>query len=475
MSLQDLRNASERPLAKLLMGLLIFSFVGWGAANWLFNQTESINGSLIKIGSETVSVGEFEMERNRQIAQMGKEMQRQLYSDKQTQAYFSQQVMANMTTRILMEQHAKNIGLNVSPTAIANIIKQSPEFWENGTFSTDKFDAVLDMNGITEKYFTDTLRRGELREMILESLNNDLPVPDFMSTAVYNARHATRKIEYSAIRFDAFFARGTPTEDDLREVYAKNPKMQPEYRTISYIIVGAKMNVPDSYERGYDAARSIEDMLVAGDAMKDAAKKMRAEYRTFNPMTIQKKYANGTTSGDGVLTDEIMRKLFAMEQGLESEIIEAKNGFVIFRVEKIDLAHSVPFGERRSELTRLWRGHEQEKAAYIRANEILSGGKKLAVSTTVSRTGGAPLEVLSAAFSSEMNSPKIVAGANAFYVLNVISETAPKPSKARKKEIEAEIKNTLARQIVDDYTGYLNRKYKTKVNERMLKRVSGQQ
>jgi peptidyl-prolyl cis-trans isomerase D len=469
MSLQGLRNASEQTWAKLLMGVLIFSFVGWGAASWLLGET-SVNNSLIRIGGETVSVSDFEMERGRQLAQISKEMQRQIYSDKKTQGYFNQQIIANMATRMMLEQHAENLGLVVSPTAVANIIKSSPEFWEDGAFSTDKFDAVLDMNRITEKYFADTLRRQELREMLLGSLNTNLPVPDFMVQSVYNARYAGRKIEYSTIRFDAFNASGVPTEDDLRDVYAKNPKMIPEYRAIAYIIVGAKMNIPDSYDRGYEAARSIEDMLVAGDTMKDAAKKMRATYRMFEPMTIQKKTAAGAI-GDPILTEEVMKNLFAMEQGLESEIVESKNGFVIFRVEKIDPAHAVPFGARRSELTALWKKAEQEKQAYLRANEILASGKKLAVAATVGRASGAPLEVLNAAFAAELNKAQIVPGDGAFHIVRVLDEVPAKPSNAKKKEIAAELKGALPRQILEDYTNFLNRKYKVSPNEKMMRRL----
>ncbi|MDR3208857.1 MAG: SurA N-terminal domain-containing protein [Rickettsiales bacterium] len=470
MSLQGLRNTSEQLWAKLLMGILIFSFVGWGAANWILGET-TMNSSMVKIGSETVSLSDFEAERNRQIAQMGKEMQKQIYSDRQTRTYFNQQVLTNMATRILLEQHAANIGLVVSPTAVANIIKNSPEFWEDGAFSTDKFGAVLDINGISEKQFTETLRRQGLRETLLGSLANKIEPADFMVRALYSARYAKRKIEYSTIRFDAFSASGSPTEDNLREVYAKNPKMVPEHRTISYIIVGAKMNQPDSYDRGYEAARSIEDMLVAGDTMKDAAKKMRATHRTFEPMTIQKRTSRGAV-GDPVLTDEIMKNLFAMEQGLESEIIEAKNGFVIFRIEKIDPAHAIPFGERRGELAALWRKSEQEKQAYLRANEILSTGKKLAVTTMVGRTDGAPLEVLSAAFSAELDKPQIVPGTNAFHIVKAVEDIpAAKMGAAKRKEIAAEIKNMLSRQILDDYTNFLARKYSITQNEKMMRRM----
>ena len=446
------------------------SFVGWGAASWIFGE-KSANNSLIRIGSETVSVSQFEQERGRQIAQMSKEMQKQIYSDRRTLAYFNQQIIANMATRMLLEQRATELGLVVSPTMVANIIKGSPEFWENGIFNTDRFDAVLDANGTTERGFTDALRRQELREMLLGVISNNLPAAGFVTDALYNSRYAMRRIEYSTIRYDAFSVKGTPNEDDLRLVYAKNPKMQPELRTISYVLVDAKMSDNSSYERGYNSIRSVEDMLVAGDSMKDAAKKMRAQYRTFSPMTIQCENINGKSMGDSILNEDSVKPLFGLEQGMESEIMETKKGFVIFRVEKIDAAGAVPFAERRAELVSLWKKAEQEKQAYARANDLIINKKKLAVSVNVSRTDGAPLEVLNAAFRLDAGVTQIVPAEGVFHVVKMVSESLPKVDAAKKKSLEAEVKNILARQILDDYTNYLHRKYTISPNETMMKKL----
>jgi len=470
MSLQGLRNASQKPLAKVLMGVLMFSFVGWGVAGWIFGDT-TINNSLVKIGSESVSIFEFEQERNRQLAQMEREMQRRLFTDRHTQNHFNQQILTSMATRMLLEQRAENIGLAVSPQFVASIIKNSPEFWDEGAFSTDKFDAVLTVNRITEKSFTETLRRQELREILLLSLANNLPVPAFMTQALFNAREAKRKIEFSTVRFDDFRITGTPTEDQQREVHARNPRVVPERRAISYVLVGATMNQPDSHERGYESARSVEDMLAAGDTMRDAARKMRATYRSFDPMTIQRRNAAGSLVNDQIFTEEIMHRLFVMEQGLESEIFEARNGFVIFRVKKIEPAHAVPFGERRAELTNLWRRSEQEKQAYLRANELLREGGKLTTSATVGRATGAPLEVLNAAFVADVNRPRIVPGDGSFHVVRVLEEITPTMNNARRREIETEVGNMLNRQILDDYTGFLQRRYKIVPNEKMMRRL----
>ena len=472
MSLQGMRDASEKPLAKVLMGLLIFSFVGWGAASWILGDTAPTS-AIATIGNIEITQQKFEEERRRQLAQISHAMQQQLFVDRVSQVHFNQQVLTNMTTRILLEQHAANIGLITSPSAIADIIKNSPEFWVEDQFSTDKFDAFLAVNRLSENTFTDGLRRQALREMLLVSLASNAPIPEFMLTAIYNTRYAARKIEFSTVRFNAFPIRTAPTDAELSEIHAQNPKMIPEYRVFSYVLVDARMNAPDSYERGFDAIRSIEDMLIAGDSMQDAARKMRGTVRTLIPMTIHRLAKTGNQIIDPILTDEIAQSLFLLEKGAESEIIETKKGFVIFRVEGIELAHAAPIESRRQELVNLWRTGEQRKLAYKRANEIIVDKETLSNNVTITRTVGAPLEVLSAAFAMDIGRPQIVPGVNAFHVVKVNETIMPNIDAKLRGELKKEIENILSRQIMDDYMNFLARKYKIKQNDRVMRRLMG--
>ena len=51
--LEYLRNASEKPVAKILISILAFSFVGWGVAEWIFGGAVGDN-TLIHIGIANV-------------------------------------------------------------------------------------------------------------------------------------------------------------------------------------------------------------------------------------------------------------------------------------------------------------------------------------------------------------------------------------------------------------------------------------
>ena len=122
-----------------------------------------------------------------------------------------------------------------------------------------------------------------------------------------------------------------------------------------------------------------------------------------------------------------------------------------------------------------WKRAEQRKQAYVRANELLVDlnqkgsleGKKTA---TVTRTSGAPLDVLSAAFNSEVGNNSIVNGQDAFYVLHVEKDIAPNLDTKKMVDLRKELEGTANKEIVDDYNAFLIREYPVKVNEKVYNR-----
>ena len=72
--LEYLRKASDKPMAKILMGILIFSFVGWGVASWLLGEGR-IDDSILRVGS-ALKIQNFDNERSRILNAMDREKQK---------------------------------------------------------------------------------------------------------------------------------------------------------------------------------------------------------------------------------------------------------------------------------------------------------------------------------------------------------------------------------------------------------------
>ncbi len=468
--LEYLRNASEKPVAKIMIGILAFSFVGWGVAEWIFGGAAGDN-TLLNVGNAEISAQQFNAEKSRTLAQMSREEQRNIYTDPVAQNEFNQNVLVVVATEQMVQNRADDLGFVVSDKRIAHQVREFPEFQVDGEFSTLAFDRVLSNLGYSEVAFANMLRGQILRSMVLGSLSIPVPVPEFAVMAAYNAKYGMREIEYATVKYSDFKV-DTPSDEDLATYYQQNPQIVPETRAVSYVFIAADTAQPDSYDAGYAVAVKVEDDIIAGETMKDAAKRHGAKYVALDA------FARENRPVDKIMTDAMVSKIFDMDEGLESEMIETKDGFLFVRVDKINPSHAAEFETVKKLLVSDWKVAEQKKQAYVRANELLVdlnkegklAGAKMA---TVSRASGAPTDVLVAAFQNDAGKNMIVPSSDSFYVLSVKQAVAPKVDDKKMADVKAELQNMSVTGIQEDYNSFLKREYPTEINEKVYNRFFG--
>ena len=465
--LEYLRNAADKPLAKVLMYVLIFSFVGWGAAEWIFGGAVR-DTTLVRVGGAEISVQQFNNERSHQLSQMSKDEQRAAYTDPAKSAELTGSVLATLTMNQLALNRAKDMGYVVSDKRIAEEIKNHPNFQVEGKFVPWMFDMVVQNSGMSERDIADSLRGDVLRQMAVGTSTVPVVVPQFAVDAAYNARYAKRDIKYVTVKFSDIKI-AEPTEDDLKTYYAQNPRVVPEKRAVSYVFVPAEMNKPDEYDAGFKKAQQVEDMIISGSSMKEAADKHKIKYVEIPA------FARGDKLSDKILNADLVAKVFSMDADTESELMELKDGFAILRVNNIHEKHNADFNDVKKSLVKDWQKSEQRKQSYVKANDLLvdlnkSGSLKDAKSVSVSRAEGAPLVLLNAAFANKVGTNTIVEDNDAFYVLHIDKNIAPKSDAKNKDGLRKTLEKSARRYAQDDYSQFLKRHYRVKVNQKTYDR-----
>lgn len=460
--LEYLRNAADKPFAKFLMFILIFSFVGWGAADWILGGGRR-ETTLVSVGNADVSMQQFNNERSRQLSMMSREEQRATYTDPKKSAMLNNAVMSKLTMDQLALNRAKDLGFFVSDKRIADEIKSYPQFQSNGQYVPWMFEAFLRNTGMSEQDVANSLRSDILRNMTLGATNVPVAVPQFAVDAVFNARYAKRGIHYTVLKF-ADYKVANPDEEQLRNFYASHPINVPETRSVSYVFVPADTSKPDAYDAGHALGEKIEDMIFAGDSMKDAANKYGAKY------AVVKNVVRGAKSSDKILNEDLVEKIFSMDSGKESEMLDLKDGFIILRVDEVVAEHDAKFDDVKKSIVNDWKKSEQRKNAYIAANEKLSALKngetiKHTKNTNVTRTEGAPLAVLNAAFAGKIGDSVIAEDGDAFYVVRINENILPKSDATKKEALRKELEKMYVRFVQDDYTRFLKQTYPVKINE----------
>ena len=465
--LEYLRNAADKPVAKVLMWILIFSFVGWGVAEWVFGLTSS-DTTLMRVGGEKVSIQQYTNMKSNELAGKSREEQRKIYTDPTAMADFQAGVIKHIAAIKRTELHARDLGYVVSDHLVANEIREIPQFQENGKFSPAAFDVVLRNSGLSESDVANDIRMRKLNEMVQLPLNTEIKTPRFAVRAAYNARGAARMVDVATVKFSDFEAK-KPTDNELQEFYKQNPHRVAETRDVSYVILPTEMDKPDEYEKNLKVAQKMEDDIIGGDTLATAAKKHNAKFKEYKNVTAQK------LPDDKIFDTAMIARVFDMDEGIESEMIEAKDGFVIVRIDKITPEHNAEFDSVKKDLVAEWTRAEQRKSAYIRANELLvdlnKNGKLANKKTvTVTRTDGAAPAVLVAAFKNEIGKNVIADDADAFYVLHIADEKLPVADDKKLDALGPEVSKMSAERVRADFDSYLEREYPMKINEKTYNR-----
>ncbi len=470
--LEYLRNAAEKPVGKFIMGLLIFAFVGWGAASWLFDTDDSRNGTtLMTVGDTEISRVQYENVKSAEMANKTRAEQRAIYTNPAKSAEFRDDIIKKISTQAMIDNHAQTLGYLVSDHGVINKIRNTAEFQQDGQYSPILFQILIQRAGYDEATFAAMVREQILHSMVLSPIEKKITVPTFVANTMYNARYGERTIDYATVKFSDFNA-GNPTDEQLREFYAQNPRKIAETRDISYVLIPANMEEPDKYEIGLEAAKKLEDDIVAGEKMSDIYKKHNAKYAHYEKIS-----GENLPTDKNINEDKVLREIFSLDENTDSAQIETKNGFMIVHIDKITPEHNAEFESVKNSLVNDWRKAEQKKQAYVRANELLvdlnKNGKLAGKKTAkVSRTSGAPIDVLVATFNNPIKNNSIVSGQNEFYVLHIDNEKTPAVDAKKMQNIKTEVNNMAQRHIQDDFNSFLLREYPVEINKKTLESIT---
>lgn len=144
-----LREGVNSIAVKIILGLIILSFIFAGVGNYLISGS---NNAAAKVGGTEIGRGEFEQayqnERNRMQSQLGDYFSN-LLADPEYVASFRKSVLDRMINDLLLDQHAQALGLRVSDTQIRQMILDMPQFQTDGKFDQEIYQSALRRAGFS--------------------------------------------------------------------------------------------------------------------------------------------------------------------------------------------------------------------------------------------------------------------------------------------------------------------------------------
>lgn len=392
--LDALRRGAQGWLAKILFAILIVSFgVFWNVSD-VFRGAG--RGSVAHVGSEEISVTDFQRAFQNQIQSVQLEGGGRLSTEQALMLRFDRQTLDQLIAQAAVKSHADLLGLSLSDEVLAEGVRKDPDFaGPDGKFSRMGFDGLLRQMNVTEHGFLALRREDEVRRQISDALASSVAVPKTMIDDLNAWRDETRTIEF--VQIDPMKAVvADPDDAKITETYEANKAdfMTPEYRKVAMLVLSAEalkstVTLTDDelktfYQENKATYDTPERRRLQQIAFKDkaAAEAARADIEAGKKNFLDVAKANGATESDvnlglvakdDLIDKKIAEAAFALPRDKLSEVIDGRFATVLVRAIEIQEGKISTFDEVREKVRDKLAGQRAEGLLQERFDLIEEG------------------------------------------------------------------------------------------------------
>jgi peptidyl-prolyl cis-trans isomerase D len=510
--LQAIRDRVTGIVAIFILGLLAVPFVFFGLDSYIQAVPEN---AIAQVGDSEITVSEFETEfareRQQRREQLGEGYDELAFNSPQSRREF----LEGMIDRELLLQHARDMGMSISPSTKARIIRDVPAFQVNGEFDPQIYATQLAASGRTPAAFERDLAADLLVQEVPAGVSGSVVVTDRDIDRWLQVQLETRRISYGTIDSQPFREQIEVSEAEIESFYADNTGqfMRPEQISVEYLVLDTNEMVElaeldeEEIRQRYEATqarfmtaerrRASHILITSGperseDEARELAESLRARIDAGEDFaSLAEEFSDDPGSaGQGgdlgwiepdVMMPEFEDALYELAIGEVAGPVETDFGWHIIELRDIEAPRGQRFEEARAEIAEEIRA-ERADDLYIELRERLidlvyadpTGLPAIAEDLALPLETAGPFsrfnaegvlaqpQVLEAAFSDmvlmdrEASEP-IEVGRNRAVVVRVTDHqpSEPRPLEAVSDEIRNRLVREAAREAAREYAGEL--------------------
>ncbi|MFT7177982.1 MAG: peptidyl-prolyl cis-trans isomerase D [Oceanospirillaceae bacterium] len=252
--LQNIRDNSKGIISKILVSLIAFTFVIWGAEALFSFSTD--NSAPAQVNGEEISLQELlqtsELQR-RQVLANNPDIDPVTLDQQAIQAAALQQLIAQR----VMLQYTQNNDLALSDAAVDQMIIQSTDFQINGVFDREIFESLLRNFGLTPTTYRQQLKRSNLISQVQQAVAGTAFTLEQNADLVARLDGQTRNIAVLTLPLAVEMLNVSidPQEIDTYYVDNKQRFMTPEQLSIKFVTLSKS----DFYDRVEVTDEDLQD------------------------------------------------------------------------------------------------------------------------------------------------------------------------------------------------------------------------
>ena len=375
--LDTFRNSAKGTPGKIIVGLVVITFVLFGAESIM---SIAGNSSPATVNGQDISEAEYQIMLNTRQQELAQQYGAEAAAQLSNSPFLRNQVVSNLVNQEIQSQLASNMGFEISEQQILESLGSVEAFQVNGVFDQNTYLRVLSSSGYTHQTFIAreqksnalsqfqagvfgsafNIEESALQLAKLDKQKRDVAYKTFVAADFESDVELTDeeiqtfydensnlfmseekvKLKYVVLSKESIAEQAIVTDEDLQsayESYVASVSSSSE-REISHILFAEK-------EDNQAAAQSALDRLNEGEDFSVMAKEL-----SDDPGSAEFGGSLGVLV-DGVFVAEFNEAASALtEAGQLSGLVETQYGTHIIRLDSIKSEQAKPFAEMKADL-----------------------------------------------------------------------------------------------------------------------------
>ena len=393
------------------------------------------------------------------------------------------QILNQLIAEKIFEIYAEEEKIIINDKTLSNFIKNIPEFSKNGKFSRTEYEKYLLKNQIDSYSFETSFKKSLLKKLIVESQNLGSISTSYHKTKVKN--YFEKKISISYINLEDLYEDIDITEKEILDYHKKNPSYSNELRSIKYAIINQNKEANQSSDLFFKNISDIENQVLSNKNFDDIATQFSLNVKKsalFNKDGLIKNSLKTT-----VLDKSIVQKAFYLNDQITSELIEIKGSFYLIGINEIVKKKPLTLNEKikKDIINKIKKKNIDSKANSLSNkikeenifNQLVSKKtkfvKQLELKNRLEENKTFSPNQIQEIFSLKKNESLVLKGSKNYLIKAIdASYDRTKSNDEMDKLYERQVTISFDEQIMQSFDKFLNNKYKVKINQKVLDRIT---
>jgi len=393
------------------------------------------------------------------------------------------QILNQLIAEKIFEIYAEEEKIIINDKTLSNFIKNIPEFSKNGKFSRTEYEKYLLKNQIDSYSFETSFKKSLLKKLIVESQNLGSISTSYHKTKVKN--YFEKKISISYINLEDLYEDIDITEKEILDYHKKNPNYSNELRSIKYAIINQNKEANQSSDLFFKNISDIENQVLSNKNFDDIATQFSLNVKKsglFNKDGLIKNSLKTT-----VLDKSIVQKAFYLNDQITSELIEIKGSFYLIGINEIVKKKPLTLNEKikKDIINKIKKKNIDSKANSLSNkikeenifNQLVSKKtkfvKQLELKNRLEENKTFSPNQIQEIFSLKKNESLVLKGSKNYLIKAIdASYDRTKSNDEMDKLYERQVTISFDEQIMQSFDKFLNNKYKVKINQKVLDRIT---